>query len=234
MDGSPGAILDANAAAARRRRNPPALPPLEGGLPLGLPTVSAEDVARLKSLAAGGEPILLAPMGSPELVLAALEAQPPIFLSMKPAIFVAEPDLSRFLAFCRCVDFSRALEADHVLWFVGEDWARRLGSFLRAHPGIPVPRLKATLGEAVETDPVLEEALAWRLAESERLEREAVRAYAEPRREGPTRILLVTSRFTTVLQYSIRDLAAAFRSIGCETQVAIERRDCKWSPRSGP
>ena len=36
------------------------------------------------------------------------------------------------------------------------------------------------------------------------------------------RVMLVTSRFTTVLQYAARDAAAAFEKLGCETLTVIE------------
>ena len=62
---------------------------------------------------------------------------------------------------------------------------------------------------------MLEGALAWRQDEAERLDRNAHRIYAERTPEAwraafaegaRTRVLLATSRFTTVLQYVTRDL----------------------------
>ena len=43
---------------------------------------------------------------------------------------------------------------------------------------------------------------------------------AQPHRRP--RVLLLTSRFTTVLQYAMRDAAAALSSIGCEARLMIE------------
>lgn len=42
---------------------------------------------------------------------------------------------------------------------------------------------------------------------------------------SPLRILFITCRYTTVLQYTISDLSAAFEAIGCETQTIIELDD---------
>jgi len=50
------------------------------------------------------------------------------------------------------------------------------------------------------------------------------RRYAEARGPDgpPLRVLGVTSRFTTVLQYSMRDSLAAFEQLGCQTRTLIE------------
>src|SRR5205807_3990646 len=43
-----------------------------------------------------------------------------------------------------------------------------------------------------------------------------------PVKERKPRILLTTTRFSTVLQHSTRDVAGAFESLGWETRVLIE------------
>ncbi len=50
---------------------------------------------------------------------------------------------------------------------------------------------------------------------------EAARSGAGP----PLRVLGITSRFTTVLQYSMRDALAAFEEAGCVTRMLIEQAD---------
>ncbi len=50
------------------------------------------------------------------------------------------------------------------------------------------------------------------------------RRFAEAGRAGPPLTVLgVTSRFTTVLQYTMRDLLAAFEGLGCGTELVMER-----------
>ncbi|MEX1088509.1 MAG: hypothetical protein WEC36_04720 [Phycisphaeraceae bacterium] len=46
-----------------------------------------------------------------------------------------------------------------------------------------------------------------------------------PRQPGPPRVLLMTNRFTAVLQYSTRDAAAAFAALGWQTHTLIEPHD---------
>ena len=262
------AQLAANFAAASTRRAPPALPELvwneardlargvswvsrdgrtdlvvfRNGVPGLLPlAVSPQVEEGLRDLASKGEPFLLAPMASARLVGLALAAQPTLFLTMRPALFLVEPSLGVFRMLARLSDLTKPLEADQVLWFIGEGWASRLSGFLRAYPGIPVPRLKAILGRSLpEAEPgrVLDAALDWREGEARRLEGEALRLYASRSAQdwraafaegGRPKVLLLTSRFTTVLQYVIRDLEQAFRALGCEALTLIEKRDCEWS-----
>lgn len=260
--------LARNAAAAAARPHPPALPSLAwdeaGDLAAGvtwirrdgrvdlvqesegtldvLPLAAPDPViSAVRQMAATGHPVLLGSLGNADLPRLALNAQPEIFLTMRPALYLVEPSLGVFRMLARLFDLSDVLAADQALWFVGPDWPRRLEGFLRAHPGIPLPAARAILGSRLDTERlqgVLDAGSAWRAAETARLEA-AARAAAEARPEaswrealapgGRPRILLVTSRFTTVLQYAIRDLEQAFRALGCETAVVIEDRDCAWS-----
>jgi len=255
-------ILEANLRSASLRLSPPALPSLAWNeakdLASGvtwalvdsqvelvempslrrLPTgTSGKVVGELEALAAKGQPLVLAPSVGAGLLARLLEAQPPMFLTMRPALYVVEPSPGRFRMLARLFDLSALLAADHLLWFVGEDWAGRLSSFLRANPGIP----PAVEGRVLPGGPdgnllrkVFEEASLWRQGEVLRLSGEIRRAYAGwvPAAfagGGRPRILLVTSRYTTVLQYVTRDLERAFREEGCETLTVLERRDCQWS-----
>ena len=260
--------LKRNAAAAERRLAPPALPSLawneakdlsrgvtwilrdaqidlldiSGNTPVPIPLSAPAQVEEgLKALAASGQPFLFGPLGHPRLLDLILAAQPPIFMTLKAPLFVAEPRLGVFRMLARLFDLSAPLAADHVLWFVGEDWAERLASFLRAAPGIPVPARKAILGAGLDAGAagtLLTEAAAWREAEMARLDRVTEQSYATRSEaewraafapEAKPRVLLITSRFTTVLQYVVRDLDQAFRSLGCPTATVIEDRDCVWS-----
>ena len=257
------AILAGNLKAAGTRLAPPALPELAwneaGDLALGitwivrngnadlvdmrgegsrlLPLASTPAVeADLRKAAGQGVPLLLGPMGNARLVDLALASQPPLLLSMRPPLFVVEPDLGVFRMLCRLFDLSGPLAADPVLWFVGGDWAGRMSSFLRSNPAIVLPVLRAFPNgglPAGDVDAVLAEASAWRDREAARLEAQMERLSAQRGAAdgGRPRVLFLTSRFTTVLQYAARDFAEAFRSLGCETETVIERRDCEWDLR---
>ncbi len=262
------ATLRKNAAAAERRLAPPALPSLawneakdlsrgvtwiqrdgqvdlldlSGNAPVLIPLAAPGQVEEgLKTLAASGQPFLFGPLGHPRLLDLILAAQPPRFMTLKAALFIAEPRLGVFRMLARLSDLSAPLAADQVLWFVGEDWAGRLSGFLRAYPGVPVPARKAILArglDAAAAGTLLAESAAWREAEMARLDRVtgqwcAARTDVEWKAafapDAKPRVLFITSRFTTVLQYVVRDLDQAFRSLGCPTATVIEGRDCVWS-----
>ena len=259
-------ILEANFRAASTRRFPPALPPLAWNeakdLALGvtwavqegrtelvdldggvrrIPSEPEEEVVRdLEAATARGYPYLLGPSGGARLLGRLLAAQPALFMTKKPPLYVAEPSLGVFRMRARLFDLTEPLAADHLLWFVGKDWAARLASFLRANPGIHPPAegrlLEGGRMDGATVRRVLQEADAWRRDEDWRLGEEVLRVLA-PRppeawqaafAEGaPTRVLLLTSRFTTVLQHVARDLERAFRTLGCEVLTLLETRDCQ-------
>lgn len=166
------------------------------------------------------------------------------FLSYRPALYVIEPNALAVAVAMHLTDLREVLTDPRVLLFTGSDAASRWADLLRDDDCWPVPgQVVQLLRWGPVIDPSLEAVLSQvaddRVGETERLKAQATEAYraCDPAhwrerferasRGEPLRVLLPTSRFTTFLQYSTRDIAAALREIGCDVRLMIERDD--WS-----
>ncbi len=124
------------------------------------------------------------------------------------------------------------LEDPSVLLFHGEGALERFLGHLRRDPQALMPTRfvgpEARVAEAARAVVTVIEEVNARAAD---MARELAACYArrDPeawlrRLEEPRglRVLAVTSRFSSYLQYATRDLAAGLRAIGCETRVLLE------------
>lgn len=165
-----------------------------------------------------------------------------VFLNYSPALYVVEPDLSALAAVLHLHDWRELLSDPRVYVFGGSGWAEQMrGAFggeerlpLPAHV-IRVPRWGVPCVPAVAD--VIDEIGQSRVAELTALAGEVepiyrprdaafwARRYREANESDPLRVMLVTSRYTTYLQYCIRDLARAFEAHGCRTRTVIEDAD---------
>ncbi|MCE9592512.1 MAG: hypothetical protein K8S99_18550 [Planctomycetes bacterium] len=151
--------------------------------------------------------------------------------------YLIEPDieaLSRLLALHDFTGPDGPIENDRFRWFLGPEWEARLRRAVDADPFLVFPSVVVRMGICA---PAIAEGLL-RISrsletEEEELGRRASRYYeAQPRAAiesllgdappRPPRILFLTSRFTTVLQYSVRDTAEAFERLGWQTLTLIE------------
>ncbi len=182
------------------------------------------------------------------------------FLSYSPAIHIVETNVRALTLALRLHDWSAALADERVYLFAGEDAWERWLELVDTDERLAMPmQLVRTLawpgcppGRSTE---MLEKATSRRAANAEalRCEGEAIYAgrdaayfakrFAAAGSDDPPRILIATSRFTTFLQHSARDLQAAFERAGCATRLVIEERDhdavpsvgyrrvlCEWQP----
>jgi hypothetical protein len=161
-----------------------------------------------------------------------LKHQAPLSLGMKQPILVVEPDLSVFVLMLHLYEMSAYLGADNFLWFVGEDWKDQLLRFFDDRPMMVLPEKVIAAGGK---DGVQEALSSLRSRQAFQVRETLARSrayYAQKEECGtggpwaedvPVRVLLITSRFTTVLQYQVRDLAEGFRRLGCPVEVLIER-----------
>lgn len=155
------------------------------------------------------------------------------------AVYVCEPDLDRLAAALSLADLTGpggALASDAVLWFAGPGWDAAYAGALAENFGLALPDLQARLGcgEAVDR--------AWRAAaegraDAERAAAERARAWAaswesdglpvllDGRTPRRPRVLLITSRFTTVVRHSVIAAARGFAALGWETRVCTEKAD---------
>ncbi|MGD2108310.1 MAG: glycosyltransferase [Phycisphaerae bacterium] len=171
-----------------------------------------------------------------------------MFLTFTPRIYVVESDVD---AFGLTLFTTKAIERfcdKRVSLFVGEDCVEQIAGFFREGPGLTMPgyamRLTAEgkrLGQAVHAALQPHVAAAQRSAQRElELGRRHYDSLSvdhwvdrfRPDRNKPLRVLGITSRFTTYLQYSMRDWAAAFESRGHEFVLLIEASDHDLLPQA--
>ncbi len=194
-----------------------------------------------RELSRSGHPMVLFGKGGEwaELATIARAEHPVMFLTMRRPALVVVPDLAQFLMALRVLDLTELLAAPDLYWFAGEDWEETFRHVLAHEPMLPVPDPRMTLPVVAEpVRRVLAAVSEIRRVDADRARDRAWPAYAARSRadwraalaggaDRRTRILLITSRFTTVLQYVIRDLATAFESAGCDTEIVVETDDCQ-------
>lgn len=184
-----------------------------------------------------GEAIGLCGVGDGYLAQLLAQRPPKLFMDKQQAVLLIEPEPHVLLQCLMIHDFTGAagpIEQSRFQWFVGPDWAELLQRFLLADAYFPCPtvtvgqgfdtqRIQSTLGSIVQR---LVDRDAEQVAEIDRhyasLAPAALVPLFECRGERAPRVLLLTTRFSTVLQYSTRDTAAAFERLGWETRVIIE------------
>ena len=171
-----------------------------------------------------------------------------MFLTFSPRIYVIEADVAAFGITLYVSDSIERLCHERTDVFVGTNCIDRLVAYFEQRPGLPAPEFAVRLtssGEALCNQAY--EALQPRAAaleQKDRERREAVHRYYallpppqwkerfEPDRKKRLRVLGLTSRFTTYLQYSMRDWGAAFKDRGHEYRIIIEENDHDLLPRS--
>ncbi|MHC5025720.1 MAG: CgeB family protein [Planctomycetota bacterium] len=147
-------------------------------------------------------------------------------------ILVVEPDLERLAAWLHTRDLRQLLSDPRVEFFVGPDAVDALSRSLATRSYIAPPRSVLDGGsrlapkDAADQIAAVYEAMARdyaarlaRLAErdSERTDEDLA---ARVRARGP--VLALTSRHTTMLQYSLRDLGDALTGMGFDVKIAME------------
>jgi len=166
-----------------------------------------------------------------------------LFLTMSYPLYVVEPDPVRFAAWLFCEDVTEWLADPRVYLFVGEDAVERVerlweederlslpGNALNLLPGKPTAEQAWKAVERVGEKRNAEHAELVRQLEERYQDRDANYWVERFGREG--KVLGITSRFTTMLQYSTRDALAGLKGLGYQTEVLIEERDHEVLPRS--
>ncbi|MFN0011207.1 MAG: hypothetical protein ACKVS8_06125 [Phycisphaerales bacterium] len=161
-----------------------------------------------------------------------------------PRIVVVEPAIDGFLRCMAASDLRAVINAPRFEWFVGDGALERLGAWLRgrihlalAGPVVPGQPPAAARPSAVES--LVRRACSEQEREAGRVsavvrsaERVRDRAWWAERyakaaagRGEPLRVLVSTTRFSTFVQHSARDIGAAFEAHGCRVEVLIEPDD---------
>ena len=184
-----------------------------------------------------GEAVGLCGIGDGYLAQVLAHNPPALFMDKQQPVFVIEPEPQIVLQCLMIHDYSGPrgpIEQARFLWFVGADWQTRVEATLGADLFLSSPSLMVGQGfDAPRIQAGLREAVAKLVALDKELAAQIERRYAGRRaadfaarfagnRPGRPRVLLLTTRFSTVLQYSTRDTAAAFERLGWEARVVIE------------
>ena len=197
----------------------------------------ASAMTQLQPALRQGQSIALGGVGDGYLLHALAHHAAPLFLSQQQPVFVIEPD-ARVLFQCLMLhDYtgpSGPIEQARFSWFVGPRWQEDLEQTVFADLMLGCPQISVGLGlqsEAVQAklQSLISELIRQDGETKARLERyyamrpasETNEAFGAMTSRRP-RVLLLTTRFSTVLQYSTRDSEAAFEALGWEARVLIE------------
>jgi hypothetical protein len=205
------------------------------------PMTAGELVRKLYPSGSYDQPVMVAgeDMGWMWNAIYQLPCQTPAAPGHRPPLFFLMKDLERLWVILHVHDWRILLPDHRVRLFVGDDCFDRFRQSLAADAGCPWPRLSVRIDPFLWSgSPTLEEILTQartrvdqeflRCAEQFRL------AYAGATPESisarfrsgqPLKILGITSRFTTFLQYSMRDWLASFQRLGHQTRLLIEEHD---------
>ncbi|HRX86824.1 MAG TPA: glycosyltransferase [Phycisphaerae bacterium] len=159
-----------------------------------------------------------------------------LFLTYSHPVYVIEPSPARLAAWLHVDNHARLLDDPRLMLFAGADAAQQFEDRLRRDPRLPVPQMFVDLAESPDVAGAVraacERVTAQRMQSLAALnrtlaERNRPRTLADwaERLAPPGPILAVTSRYTTVLQYTTRDALAALRKLGYETHLLIEKAD---------
>jgi hypothetical protein len=202
------------------------------------PLAAAEHAAaQLKAASPHGESLALCGLGDGYLLQLLAQRPPKFFMDMQQAVFVLEPEPQVLLHALMIHDYTGAngaIAAERFRWFIGADWSDAMAVANETQPsvGLPTVTIQQGLdGPAVQQD--VQRSVRNLLEQDAVTEREIERYYAglgprhfatifsaSPPRKP--RVMLLTTRFSTVLQFSTRDTAEAFKELGWDTRIVIE------------
>jgi hypothetical protein len=164
-----------------------------------------------------------------------------MFLTFTPRIYLLEADPRVFGATLYAAESADELCDERVSIFVGSDCADELGELLRQEGSRAIPDyiVQSPSSDQTPYDKLLD-AIRAVVAERERKARATIASMEQHYTDLPAdhwagrfssasrdrfRILGLTSRFTTVLQHSMRDLKTAFEGLGHDCRILIEGND---------
>ena len=162
---------------------------------------------------------------------------PKLFLGREQSIALFEPDPRLVLACLMIHDYTGAdgpIEQRRIQWYVGPHWPRQLRRKCLADLMVPYPQISLRLGlSATEIQQELHLYLQDVAALDNRTRLQVQSYYQHLSRDElvnvmgqkpyrKPRVMVITTRFSTVLQFSARDTAEAFEQLGWESLLIIE------------
>ncbi len=154
-----------------------------------------------------------------------------------PTVYVIEPDPEVAVHAMMIHDYTGAfgpIRCANFRWYIGSQWEQQFRQAMLADLFLPDPSATICLSlRGQEVMARIKSILGDRQAAGAQLARRVDAHYVTLKRQsllellGPTpprrpRILVVTCRFTTVLQYSASDVSAAFEQLGWHSRLMIE------------
>jgi hypothetical protein len=197
-----------------------------------------QTLIRLCPSGACTEPLLIAGVDQGWLweQLYTMPSSVPALPGHRPPLYFLVRDLEEFWLALHLHDWRTMLADPRVRLYVGEDAVAQFERGMRENPQIPVPRAALSigpqlwgpgqdLGSVVAASRTPLEAELCRLVE----QYDSLYAWVTPASVAeqmsggrPLRILGITSRYTTFLQYSMRDWLSAMKRLGHQTKLLIE------------
>ena len=227
-------------------QTPSGAPAIEGVTQTSDPRAAAAAVLKkAEEATAAGEPFLFADVGDGYLLVAVAASRRTFVLWQQQAVWVVERDPYLLLVCLMLHDWTGPdgpIADPRFMWHVGGDAVDAFVEECRGDTMLPPPTM--ALGRTRCTEEALlrlKELRAW-TAERTQVCSKEISAYYD---DDPSwrmvagtagtsrrpRVLLITSRFTTVLQYSTADSAQAFEAMGWDTRTVIEPSDIHRSTR---
>ena len=172
---------------------------------------------------------------------AAYDATARSYYEHKGVVYVVEPRPWWVRLIFHLNDWTDLLAGGRVLWFLGSGGGRRLVDLLRETPQLNLPKCQLVLrtyhdafgaSAPCKIDRLRREFSDTVLARQARLgdfygardPDEWTRIFSATA-DRPPRVLSLTTRHSTFIQHSTRDMLAAFAALGCETRMLIESDD---------
>jgi hypothetical protein len=205
------------------------------------PSVATDMLQKMYPAAACNQPALIAgeDLGWLWNGLYNLPCQTPAAPGHRPPLFFLIRDLERLKVLLHIHDWQTLLADPRVRLYTGETALNDFREAIASEVAIPWPKLSVRVDSSLWPENLmLDQMLAQATAESNRQYLDHIArfrmAYANRNPDSiasqlasgqPLKILGITSRFTTFLQYSMRDWLAAFERLGHTTRLLIEQHD---------
>lgn len=194
-------------------------------------------LSQTRSAIEAGRTIGLVGLGDGYLLNHLAHMPPALYMDEQLPVYLFEPDPQVVLQCMMIHDFSGPqgpIEQARVHWFVGAKWDAEYENCVSNDPFLACPSM--VVGQSVATQVIgrrlaaiakkmegMDEANAREIdSYYESYEPEGLGTLLDSDASRKPRALLLTTRFSTVLQHSTRSMAEALESLGWETRIVIE------------
>ena len=155
----------------------------------------------------------------------------------RPPIYFLTADIEQLWAVFHVMDWRQFLCEQRFFFFAGADAVEQLQAAMIADPTVPRPKACLRIEQALWRKQDFDRMLAQVSTETDRRAAEirsqldayyaglSENEWINRLRSGKLRVLGITSRYTTFLQYSMRDWLSGMESLGHQTRLLIEPAD---------